>query len=24
VAMCFDVYLAAHQQSDTPRFSRAV
>jgi oxygen-independent coproporphyrinogen-3 oxidase len=24
VAMCFDAYLAAHQQSDTPRFSRAV
>ena len=24
VAMCFDAYLPAHQQSDTPRFSRAV
>jgi len=24
VAMCFDAYLAAHQASDTPRFSRAV
>jgi len=24
VAMCFDAYLPAHQQSDVPRFSRAV
>jgi oxygen-independent coproporphyrinogen-3 oxidase len=24
VAMCFDAYLPGHQQSDTPRFSRAV
>ncbi len=24
VAMCFDAYLPQHQQSDTPRFSRAV
>jgi oxygen-independent coproporphyrinogen-3 oxidase len=24
VAMCFDAYLPVHQQSDTPRFSRAV
>jgi hypothetical protein len=24
VAMCFDSYLPGHQQSETPRFSRAV
>jgi oxygen-independent coproporphyrinogen III oxidase len=24
VAMCFDAYLPGHQQSETPRFSRAV
>ncbi len=24
VAMCFDAYLSGHQQSDVPRFSRAV
>jgi len=24
VAMCFDAYLPSHQQSETPRFSRAV